>query len=378
MIYLDSAATSLKRPDEVIHAVTHAMLCMGNPGRGAYEASLEAARTVYQARKMLGEFFGCREPERVIFTKNVTEALNLVIRSLFMPGDHVITTCMEHNSVLRPLYRQETAGVSLTVLPCDSRGRLKAELLEKALCRETKAVICTHASNLTGNLNDIRSIGEFCRKNGLLFVVDAAQTAGVFPIDMDRDGIDVLCFTGHKGLLGPQGTGGFCVRNGIELESLCVGGSGVQSYRKEQPKELPEHLEAGTVNVHGIAGLLAGVRWIQETGLQEIRMREQNLMKRFYQQIHSLPGVMVYGAFDEERAPIVALNLGEEDSERICDELAVRYGIAVRGGAHCAPLMHGALGTKEQGAVRFSFSWFNTEQEVDQAAGAVAELAREL
>ena len=295
-----------------------------------------------------------------------------------MPGDHVITTCMEHNSVLRPLYRQEKAGVSLTVLPCDSRGRLETQFLEKALCKETKGVVCTHASNLTGNLNDIRSIGKFCRKNGLLFVVDAAQTAGVFPIDMERDGIDVLCFTGHKGLLGPQGTGGFCVRTGIELESLCVGGSGVQSYQKEQPKEFPEHLEAGTINVHGIAGLLAGIRWIRKTGLQEIRKREQNLMKRFYQQIYSLPEVTVYGAFDAERAPIVALNLGGEDSERICDELAIRFGIAVRGGAHCAPLMHCALGTQEQGAVRFSFSWFNTEQEVDQAARAVAELAQEL
>lgn len=378
MIYLDNAATSLRRPDEVIQAVTHAMLCMGNPGRGAHEASLEAARTVYQARKALGELFGMPQPERVVFTKNVTEALNLVIRSLFRPGDHVITTCMEHNSVLRPLYRQQEAGALLTILPCDGRGRLEMDLLEKSLRRETKGIVCTHASNLTGNMNDIRAIGRFCREKGLLFVVDAAQTAGVFPISMEQDMIDILCFTGHKGLMGPQGTGGLCVREGIELESLCVGGSGVQSYLRGQPRQMPEHLEAGTVNVHGIAGLLAAVHWLQRTGISEIRKREQKLMLRFYEQVHDLPGITVYGAFDKSRAPIVALNLKEEDSEIICDELAVRYKIAVRGGAHCAPLMHRSLGTDRQGAVRFSFSWFNTEKEVDQAAMAVAQIAEEL
>lgn len=378
MIYLDNAATSLRRPDEVIQAVTHAMLCMGNPGRGAHEASLEAARTVYQARKALGELFGMPQPERVVFTKNVTEALNLVIRSLFRPGDHVITTCMEHNSVLRPLYRQQEAGALLTILPCDGRGRLEMDLLEKSLRRETKGIVCTHASNLTGNMNDIRAIGRFCREKGLLFVVDAAQTAGVFPISMEQDMIDILCFTGHKGLMGPQGTGGLCVREGIELESLCVGGSGVQSYLRGQPRQMPEHLEAGTVNVHGIAGLLAAVHWLQRTGISEIRKREQKLMLRFYEQVHDLPGITVYGAFEKSRAPIVALNLKEEDSEIICDELAVRYKIAVRGGAHCAPLMHRSLGTDRQGAVRFSFSWFNTEKEVDQAAMAVAQIAEEL
>ena len=379
MIYLDSAATSLHRPREVIRAVCEAMEQLGNPGRGAYEASLQAARTVFRARTELSRLFGMKDPSRVVFTANVTEALNLAISSLFGAGSHVITTCLEHNSVLRPLYRQEARGASLTILPCDEKGRLRYDLLEQAVGPQTKGIVCTHASNLTGNLVDIRRIGQFCREHGLLFVVDAAQTAGIFPIDMEKDKIDVLCFTGHKGLLGPQGTGGLCVREGIDLESLCVGGSGVQSYRKDQPPQMPEHLEAGTVNVHGIAGLLAAVKWLEHTGVPEIHRREAELMQRFYQRIRQIEGVTVYGDLEdtppENRAPVTALNIGTLSSDEVCDELAQEYGIAVRGGAHCAPLMHQALGTEEQGAVRFSFSYFNTEEEIDCAVRAVREIA---
>lgn len=379
MIYLDSAATSLRRPEEVIRAVCEAMRVMGNPGRGAYEASLQAARTVYQARREVGRLFGMKDPSRVVFTANVTEALNLTIGSLFGAGSHVITTCMEHNSVLRPLYRQEKRGASLTILPCDEKGRLKYEALEQAVRPETAGVICTHASNLTGNLTDIRRIGRFCREHGLRFVVDAAQTAGIFPIDMEEDGIDVLCFTGHKGILGPQGTGGLCVREGLELEGLCVGGSGVQSYLKEQPSRMPERLEAGTANVHGIAGLLAAVRWLERTGISVIRERETKLAQQFYLGIRSAEGVTVYGDVEdtlpENHAPVIALNIEGAASDEVCDELAQEYGIAVRGGAHCAPLMHEALGTAKQGAVRFSFSFFNTEEEIEHAIRAVREIA---
>lgn len=379
MIYLDSAATSLHRPKEVIRAVCEAMEQLGNPGRGAYEASLQAARTVFQARKEVGSLFGMEDPSRVIFTANVTEALNLVTSSLFASGTHVITTCLEHNSVLRPLYRQEAKGASLTILPCDEKGRLRYDLLEYALRPETKGIVCTHASNLTGNLVDIQRIGSFCREHGLLFVVDAAQTAGIFPIDMEKDKIDVLCFTGHKGLLGPQGTGGLCVREGLELESFCVGGSGVQSYRKDQPPQMPEHLEAGTVNVHGIAGLLAAVKWLQHTGIPEIHWKEMKLTQRFYRGIRQTEGVTVYGDVaevpPENHASVIALNIGTLPSDEVCDELAQEYGIAVRGGAHCAPLMHQALGTEKQGAVRFSFSFFNTIEEVDCAVRAVREIA---
>ena len=381
MIYLDSAATSLHRPESVIRAVCEGMQCLGNPGRGAYDAALEAGRTVYQARKKIGSLFGMEDPSRVVFTANVTEALNLAVSSLFGPGSHVITTCMEHNSVLRPLYRQESRGASLTVLPCDEMGRLRYELLEQAVRPETKGIVCTHASNLIGNLNDIRRIGRFCREHGLLFVLDAAQTAGIFPIHMEQDQIDVLCFTGHKGLLGPQGTGGLCVRNGIELESFCVGGSGVQSYHREQPRQMPERLEAGTANVHGIAGLLAAVEWLEETGISEIHRRETELMQRFYRGVCEIPNVKVYGdaalCSSGERAPVIALNIGGLPSDEVCDELAQEYGIAVRGGAHCAPLMHEALGTVEQGAVRFSFCFFNTEEEIDCAVQAVRKIAEE-
>lgn len=381
MIYLDSAATSLHRPESVIRAVCEGMQCLGNPGRGAYDAALEAGRTVYQARKKIGSLFGMEDPSRVVFTANVTEALNLAVSSLFGPGSHVITTCMEHNSVLRPLYRQESRGASLTILPCDEAGRLRYDLLEQAVRSETKGIVCTHASNLTGNLNDIRKIGRFCREHGLLFVLDAAQTAGIFPIHMEQDQIDVLCFTGHKGLLGPQGTGGLCVRKRIELESFCVGGSGVQSYRREQPRQMPERLEAGTANVHGIAGLLAAVEWLEETGISEIHRRETELMHRFYRGVCEIPNVKVYGdaalCSPGERAPVIALNIGGLPSDEVCDELAQEYGIAVRGGAHCAPLMHEALGTVEQGAVRFSFCFFNTEEEIDCAVQAVRKIAEE-
>lgn len=285
MIYLDSAATSLHRPEEVTEAVCHALTHMGNSGRGGHETALETARIIYRARKEIGAFFGQKDPSRVIFTANVTQSLNMVINGLFSAGDHVITTCLDHNSVLRPLYRRQKEGVALTILPGDEKGHLRYEALSSALQPNTKAVICTHASNLTGDLVDIDRIGQFCRMNGLWFIVDCAQTAGIWPIDMEKQGIDILCFTGHKGLLGPQGTGGMCIREGISLKSFCVGGSGIQSYLKEQPEELPEHLEAGTLNGHGIAGLLAGVQWLNKTGLDKIRLRELNLMRRFYKGI---------------------------------------------------------------------------------------------
>lgn len=378
MIYLDNAATSYQKPEAVYQAVQEAMHHMGNSGRGAHGASLDASRQIYSARELLAELFHAGDPSRVAFTANSTESLNMAVFGLFGPGDHIITTMLEHNSVLRPLYLLEEAGLELTILPADQNGCICYEDIEKVIRPNTKGIICTHASNLTGNMVDIGWIGRFCRKIGLLFVVDASQTAGVFDINMEEMGIDVLCFTGHKGLLGPQGTGGICVRQGVAVRPLIVGGSGVHSYSKAHPEDMPTALEAGTLNGHGIAGLYAALRYIQETGMEQIRERELSLMRQFYDGVRTIPGVTIYGDFTGQRAPIVSLNIRDYDSGEVADELAYHYEIYTRAGAHCAPLMHRALGTESTGAVRFSMSHFNTEAEIDEAVRAVHEIANTL
>ena len=376
MIYFDNAATTIRKPDCVIDAVADAMRNFGNSGRGAHEASLDASRMIYETRERISELFNLGNPLQVAFTSNSTESLNTAIQGLFSKGDHVITTVLEHNSVLRPLYLMENRGISLTILPCDEKGVLCYDQLEESIRPETKAVVCTHASNLTGNRMDLERVGEFCLRHGIRLVADASQTAGVLPIDMKRMHIDVLCFTGHKGLYGPQGTGGICVREGLHISPLKSGGSGIQTYNKEQPSQMPAALEAGTLNGHGIAGLHAALSFIEEVGVEAIHGREMKLMRKFHDGVKEIPGVRIYGDFSEDnRAPIVALNIRDYDSAQVSDELAVGYGISTRPGAHCAPLMHQSLGTVEQGIVRFSFSWFNTEDEIETGIRAVGELA---
>ena len=378
MIYLDSAATSYHKPDGVARAVAEAISHMGNPGRGAHEASLDASRVVYGTREKMAELFGAEEASQIVFTANSTESLNIAIQGLVDPGDHVITTVMEHNSVLRPLYLCQQRGVSLTILPFSAAGMVTPEAIEAVIRSNTRMIVCTHGSNLTGDLNDLEAIGRVCKKHHLLFVVDASQTAGVFPIQMDSMNIDVLCFTGHKSLMGPQGTGGMCVRKGVRIRPLLVGGSGIDSYSKIHPQVMPTALEAGTLNAHGIAGLSAALDFIKKVTPDVIRQKEEELTRRFVSQIKSIPGVKLYGNYEQfPRAPILSLNILDYDSGEIADVLAQDYGIMTRAGAHCAPLMHEALGTKSQGAVRFSFSYFNTEEEIDQAANAIRELAEE-
>lgn len=378
MIYLDNAATTMHKPQCVIDAVVQAMSSMGNAGRGANDASLSASRMIYDTREKLCSLFGGDNPKQIVFTNNSTESLNIAIRGLLNPGDHVITTMLEHNSVLRPLYEMEKRGVRLTIVKSDQKGRLCIDDIENAICDDTKMIVCTNGSNLTGNYINVGAIGEIAHKRGVLFVVDASQTAGVFPIDVKKMNIDVLCFTGHKGLLGPQGTGGMYVREGLEIRPLKSGGTGVQTYNKEQPKEMPVALEAGTLNGHGIAGLHAALSYLEETGIDTIREREQQLMRKFYEGVKDIPEVTVYGDFDQkERCAVVTLNIGDYDSGEVSDALLVDYGISTRPGGHCAPLMHEALGTVEQGAVRFSFSHYNTDEEVDTAIRAIRELAQE-
>ncbi|HJC34532.1 MAG TPA: aminotransferase class V-fold PLP-dependent enzyme [Candidatus Mediterraneibacter faecipullorum] len=378
MIYMDNAATTLHKPDAVKAAVLAAFDTMGNAGRGASEPALDASRVIYGAREKLAYFFNAESASRIVFTANSTESLNIAIKGLFCPGDHVITTVLEHNSVLRPLYECQERGVELSILGCDEKGNISYKDMEGAVKENTKAIVCTHASNLTGNMIDLTKAGKIAKRHGLLFVVDASQTAGVWPVDVQNRGIDVLCFTGHKGLLGPQGTGGMYVRTGVSIRPLLSGGSGIDTYNPRHPSQMPTALEAGTLNGHGIAGLGAAVSYLEETGLDVIREKELSLMRRFYEGISSIPGIKIYGDFStQKRAAIVSFNIGDYDSSEVSDELNVEYGIVTRPGAHCAPLMHKALGTLEQGAVRFSFSHYNTEEEVDTAIRAVGELARE-
>ena len=378
MIYLDNAATTRTKPPAVARAVLEALSSYGNCGRGGHEGALSAARTIYETREKLAALLGCPRADHVCFTQNSTQALNIAISGLLSPGDHIISTDLEHNSVLRPLYRLRDAGAAVDFVPADRRGRLDYGGFERLLRPETKAVVCTHASNLTGDVVDIGRVGRFAKEHGLLFILDASQTAGVLPINMEAMGISALCFTGHKSLLGPQGTGGLCLREGLEVRPFAVGGTGVQSYSETQPAEYPTRLEAGTLNGHGLAGLNAALDFLNETGVEAVHAREDALARRFYEAIRDLPGVTVYGDFDAPvRAPIVTLNIGTLDSAQVSDELAERFGIATRPGAHCAPRLHRALGTEDQGAVRFSWSYFNTEEETDQAAEAVRVLAQE-
>ena len=378
MIYLDNAATTQKKPECVVRAVTDALLTMGNAGRGVHRAALDASRGIFETRALLTEFFHGSNPKQLVFTMNSTESLNIAIKGVLEAGDHVITTVLEHNSVLRPLYEMEEKGVELSILSADSYGRICYEDFEKEIRKNTKAIVCTHGSNLTGNVVDIGRVGEIAKKYGVLLIVDASQTAGVFDIDIEKMNIDILCFTGHKGLLGPQGTGGMYVREGVVVKPLLSGGSGVQTYSKKHPAQMPTALEAGTLNAHGLAGLLAAVKYLNETGIFNIRKKEQELMWHFYHQVKNISGVKIYGDFEnEERCAIVTLNIRDYDSSEVSDALFTQYGISTRPGAHCAPLMHEALGTVDQGAVRFSFSHFNTLEEVDQAVEAIKEIAAE-
>ena len=376
MIYFDNAATTRTKPPEVVQAVTRAMGSFGGVGRGVHEASLDAGMTVFEARQKLSDLFGGPGAKRVAFTSNATEALNVAICGLVRSGDCAITTAASHNSVLRPLFRAEDAGmISVDIVPIKPDGSLDYDEFETAFGPKTRLVVVTHASNLTGDVYDIAKMAQIAHAHGAVMVVDAAQTAGVVPIDMGTQDVDVVCFTGHKSLYGPQGTGGLIVAEGTEVEPFKVGGSGTHSYDRSHPSFMPERLEAGTLNAHGIAGLLAGVEYIERIGIDTIRETAQGLASKFENAMRNLPGVRVYGGAGTGRTAIVALNVADADSALVADMLNVDFGICTRAGAHCAPLMHEALGTSRQGAVRFSFSHFNTEDEVEAAISAMSEIA---
>ncbi|MBQ9346734.1 MAG: aminotransferase class V-fold PLP-dependent enzyme [Oscillibacter sp.] len=380
MIYLDNAATTIMKPPCVVSAVTEALTTLGNASRGTHEGAMHTNLLLYSTRRKLADFFGCPKPEQVIFTNNSTEALNMAISGTIHAGSHVVTTVLEHNSVLRPLYRlQKERGVQLSFVQADRRGCVDYRDFERLIRPNTAAIVCTHASNLTGNTLDIARIGAIAASHGILLIVDASQTAGILSIHMREYGISLLCFTGHKSMMGPQGTGGLCINGNIEVDPFKVGGTGVQSFLTNQPQEYPTRLEAGTLNGHGIAGLSAAVDFLHHTGIDTFRTHGISLCRQFYEAIAHIPALRIYGDFSTwERCPVLTLNIADLDSALVCDTLAFDYGIAVRAGAHCALLMHRALGTETQGAVRFSFGYFNTENDVDAAARAVRDIVKRL
>lgn len=378
MIYLDNAATTMHKPQTVIDAVTQAMCSLGNAGRGATLGALDAARAIHACRAKLARLLGCPRADHVCFTPNSTAALNTVINGVVRPGDRVVTTVLEHNSVLRPLNRLAAEQcVTVEHAGCDASGVLDYDELERLVTPGTRAVVVTHASNVTGNSVDIARVAAMAHAVGALAIVDASQSAGTAHIDMRAMGLDVVCFTGHKGLMGPQGTGGLAVAEGIDVAPWAMGGTGVHSFDALQPLEWPTRLEAGTLNGHGIAGLSAGLDFIEaQGGVETIAARERALAERFLAGVREIPGIVLYGAFDQPvRSAIVSLNVGDIDSAEISDALMQGWGIATRPGAHCAPLMHRALGTERQGIVRFSFGYFNTDEEVDTAIDALCDLA---
>lgn len=380
MIYLDNAATTMHKPQTVVEAVTQAMCSLGNAGRGATSGALDAARTIHGCRAKLARLLGCPRADHVCFTPNSTAALNTAINGVVRPGDCVVTTVLEHNSVLRPLNRLAAEqGVTVEHAGCDANGVLDYDELERLMTPGTRAVVVTHASNVTGNAVDVVRVAEMAHAAGALVIVDASQSAGAAKIDMAAMELDIVCFTGHKGLMGPQGTGGLAVAEDVDVAPWAMGGTGVHSFDALQPMEWPTRLEAGTLNGHGIAGLSAGLDFIEaQGGIEAISAHERVLADRFLAGVRGIPGIKLYGAFDQStRSAIVSLNVGDIDSAEISDALMQGWGIATRPGAHCAPLMHRALGTERQGVVRFSFGYFNTNEEVDTAIDALRDLSHD-
>jgi cysteine desulfurase family protein len=379
-IYFDNAATSWPKPPAVSQAMMHYLDKMSaNPGRSGHRMAVESARIVYAAREAVAELFNAPDPLHVVFGANVTEALNLAIRGYLRPGDHVITSSMEHNSVMRPLRASERTGVELTVVPCSPEGFLDPADVEAAIRPHTTMVILNHASNVVGTLLPVAEVGHITRRYNLLLLVDAAQTGGAYPLNMQADRIDLLAFTGHKSLCGPMGTGGLIIGERVDLEylePLIHGGTGSRSEREEQPDFLPDMFESGTPNGVGLAGLEAGVRWILAQGVEAIRAHEMLLTQQLIDGLAANPGVTVYGGLDASRqTATVSFNIAGLEPSEVGLRLDDEYAIMCRVGLHCAPAAHRTMGTFPTGTVRFGLSAFSTTEEVKAALEAVYQLA---
>ncbi len=382
VIYFDNAATSWPKPPEVVRAMTCFLDEVGaNPGRSGHRLSIEAARVVYAAREAVAALFNAPDPLRVVFGHNVTDALNLALSGFLRPGDHVVTSSMEHNSVMRPLRALERDGVAVTVVPCSPEGMLDPLDIESAIRPETAMIALNHASNVVGTLLPAAEVGHIAREHDLLLLVDAAQTAGAYPIDLCADSIDLLAFTGHKALFGPMGTGGLVIGERVDaarLKPLKYGGTGSRSEREEQPEFLPDLCESGTPNAVGLAGLEAGIRWVLARGVDAIRAHEVTLTRRLIIGLTGIGGVTVYGSGDAEcQTATVSFNIAGMQPSDVGLRLDEDFGVLCRVGLHCAPAAHRTLGTFPTGAVRFGLSAFNTGDEVDRAVDAVGRLAKD-
>jgi cysteine desulfurase family protein len=381
IIYLDNAATSWPKPVEVSQSISNFIENIGaNPGRSGHHLSTEAARIVYQTREAVARLFNAPDPLRVVFGQNITEALNLVILGFLHPGDHVITSSMEHNAVMRPLRFLETRGVELSIVQCSQAGRLDPEEIEHVIKENTRIIIINHASNVSGTLLPVRAIGQIARKHDLLLMTDEAQTGGAIPVDMEEDFIDFLAFTGHKSLLGPTGTGGLILGRRVDfqkIDPLIRGGTGSNSEMEEQPDFLPDRFESGTLNACGLAGLETAIDWLKKTGLNKIRSHEVNLCQGLIDGLNGITGVKVYGGWvASEQVATVSFTIKDMDNARIGSILDDEYGILSRIGLHCSPAAHKTLGTYPQGMVRLSIGYFNSEKEIDQAIQAVHKIAQ--
>jgi len=382
MIYFDNAATSWPKPHCVAEAMLHFLNDVGaNPGRSAHRLSVESARIVYGAREAISEIFNAPDPLRVVFGHNVTEALNLALCGLLRPGDHVITSSIEHNSVMRPLRALERAGVELTVVKCSSEGFLDPGDVEAAMKFNTAMIVLNHASNVVGTLVPVARVGRIAQKHGVLLLVDAAQTGGAYPIDMRADEIDLLAFTGHKSLYGPMGTGGLIIGERVDVARLAPikrGGTGSRSEQEEQPDFLPDMVESGTPNVVGLAGLGAGVRWVLDRGVAVIRAHEQALAQKLIEGLRDIEGVIVYGGMDASRqTATVSFNIADMAPSEVGLWLDEQHEILCRVGLHCAPAAHKTICTFPSGTIRFGLGVFNTAEEVEIAVKAVRQLARD-
>ncbi|HOS97313.1 MAG TPA: aminotransferase class V-fold PLP-dependent enzyme [Deltaproteobacteria bacterium] len=378
-IYLDNAASTWPKPECVPRAVEHIIReAAANPGRSGHTLSIEAARVIAEARRQTAALFGISDPLRLVFTGNATGALNIVIQGMLGPGDHVITSAMEHNSVMRPLRAMELRGVEVSVVACSADGTLDPDDVGKAIRRQTALVVLTHASNVSGTVMPVSQVGAITSERGIPLCVDASQTAGCLPIDVGRDGIDLLAFTGHKSLYGPQGTGGLYVREGLEarISPLAMGGTGSASEREEQPLFMPDKYESGTPNTPGIAGLLAGIDFVASQGVERIREHEMTLARRLMEGLAAIEGIRVIGPRDPyHRIAVVSFTLEGVEPSEVAFRLDDEFGIMIRSGLHCAPSAHRALGTFPQGTVRASIGFFNTARDIDETIDAVASIA---
>jgi len=378
IIYMDNAATSWPKPEETMKAMAEYFHSIGaSPGRSAHRMSLDAGRVVLDARESVSELFGVKNPLRVVFTKNATEALNIAISGLLKPGDHVITSGMEHNSVMRPLRLMEKRGVELSIIPCSPSGEMDPEDVERCIKKNTRAIYLTHASNVTGTIMPISETGKIARENGVIFCVDAAQTAGVIPIDVEKMSIDILAFTGHKALFGPQGTGGLYMAEGLEKEvrPIMTGGTGSRSESEEHPDFLPDRYESGTANVIGIAGLNAGIRFIRSVGIETIRGKESELTAILVEGLKSIPEVTLYGSGDaKKQTAVVSFNIAGMDCSEVAMALDEEFNIMSRPGLQCAPAAHSTIGTFSSGTVRLSLGYFLKKDDIQAVLSAVEKL----